>query len=168
MDVRPPLTRSVKRRMVAGFLAVPPAIGLAVFVGFLALHWLALLPYGASDPAGAATSLGLAVGILAFLVTVAGALPGVRWLAGRGRLPLRKLLLLGAVLGNMPLILIIVIATTVNLVAGTPERARALYGLAGNLARVAIGLGCGTLGAAVFWVIAIRGSELDGGDMKHQ
>lgn len=126
------------------------------------------MAYTLRDPVGAAASVGLAVGILALFVTVAGALPGVLWLAGRGRLPLRRLLFLGAILGNAPLILIIVVATTVNVVAGTPERGRELYGLAGNIARVAIGLGCGTVGAAVFWAIAIRKSELDGDDLKHQ
>jgi len=167
MNARPPLTRGVKRRMAAGFLAVPPAIGIVVFVGFLVLHRLGWLPYTLPDPVDAAAGVGLAVGILAFLVTVAGALPGVLWLAGRGPLPLRKLLLLGAALGNAPLILIIVGATIVNVVAGTPERGRELYGVAGNVARVAIGLGCGMVGAAVFWVIAVWGSELDGGEVSH-
>jgi hypothetical protein len=170
MEIRPPLTRRVKRRMAAGFLAVPPAIGIAVFGGFLVLHALGLLPYTLTDPVSAAASVGFAVGILAFLVTVAGALPGVLWLAGRGPLPLRKLLLLGAALGNAPLLLIIVVATIVNLVAGTPERGRELYGLAGNAARVAIGLGCGMVGAAVFWIIGVWRSEFDGqgsGDPQH-
>jgi len=164
-----PLLRRTKVRMLAGFVLVPPTIGLLTFVGFLLLHSLRVLPYsgGLVDPTGAAASVALAVGILAFLVTVAGALPGVLWLAGRGPLRLRQLLALGAALGNVPLLLIIVGATLVNLAAGTLERGRGLYDLDGTVVRVLIGVVCGTAGAATFWLVAVRGTELDEHDAAH-
>lgn len=155
--------------MLCGFVLVPPAIGMLTFVGFRLLHGLQVLPYGGAlvDPAGAAASIGLAVGILAFLVTVAWALPGVLWLAARGPVRLRQLLALGAALGNAPLLLIIVGATLVNLAAGTFERGRGLYDVDGNVVRVIIGVVCGMAGAATFWLMAVRGTELDDHDSAH-
>ena len=154
--------------MLGGFVLVPPTIGMLSFVGFLLLHGLGLLPYGAGlDPTQAAASLALAVGILAFLVTVAGALPGVLWLAARGPVRPRQLLALGAALGNVPLLLIVVGATLVNFAAGTLERGRGLYDLDGNVVRVIIGVVCGTAGAATFWLTAVRGTELDEHDSAH-
>jgi hypothetical protein len=163
MNAGAPLSLTVKRRMAAGFAVVPPAIACLAFLGFLALYSLGILPYGRGlmNPVGAAAGVGLAVGILACLVTIAGALPAVLWLAGRGPLPLSRLLLLGAALGNAPLALIIVGATVVNLIAGTPERGRDLYAVTGTIVRVAIGVLCGTAGAAMFWLVAVRGSELN-------
>ena len=53
------------------------------------------------------------------------------------------------------------VATVVNVVAGTPERGRGLYAVTGTLVRVAIGVFCGTAGAALFWLVAVRGTERD-------
>lgn len=155
--------------MLGGFGLVPPAIGLLAFVGFLLLYRLRVLPYsgGLIDPTGAAASVTLAVGILALLVTVAGALPAVLWLAGRGPLRFRQLLALGAALGNVPLLLIIVGATLVNLAAGTLERGRGRYDLDGTVVRLLLGVVCGTAGAATFWLVAVSGTELDEHDATH-
>jgi hypothetical protein len=163
MDAGAPLSLTLKRRMAAGLAVVPPAIAGLAFLGFLTWHSLGILPYGRGvmDPVRAAAAVGLAVGILAGLVTIAGALPAVLWLAERGPLPLSRLLLLGAALGNAPLALIVVGATVVNLIAGTPERGRELHAVTGTIVRVTIGVFCGTAGAAMFWLVAVRGSELD-------
>lgn len=150
-------------------MLVPPAIVILTLAGFLVLHDLQVLPYGGGgvDPTGAAASVAVAVGILAFLVTVAGALPAVLWLAGRGSLRFRQLLALGAGLGNLPLLLIIAAATVVNLLAGTLERGRELYEFDATAVRVLIGVLFGTAGATVFWVVAVRGTELEDHDPTH-
>jgi hypothetical protein len=74
---------------------------------------------------------------------------------------------LGGVLGNLPLLLIIAGASLVNLIAGTLERGQDLYDLDGNAVRVLIGLFCGTAGAATFWLVGVRGTELGEDDSRH-
>ena len=158
-------TRTLERRLllriVGGLAVVPPVIGVLTFFVFLALARIQVLPHTPSNPIHSARALGIAVGMLAAVVTALAAFPAVVLLGERGALPLPKLLRLGALLGNLPLVLIIVVATLVNLYSGTLDRGRDLYHPVGSFVRVMIGLACGLTGAAVFWFVSIRGTELD-------
>jgi MFS family permease len=157
------ISRSTSLRMLGGFVAVPPALGILGFFGFGLLESGGLLPYSGrlTNPTGAATGIGLVVSVLAFLMTVGGALPVVLHLSERGPLERKRLLVAGALLGNVPLALIIVGVTLVNLAAGTPERGRELYEIVPNLVRVLVGTFLGVSGAVIFWHIGVRDTELD-------
>jgi hypothetical protein len=115
------------------------------------------------DPVDAAVSLAIGVGIIALVVTLVGAVPAVVWMIGRGPLSLRKLLLLGAALGNAPFAIIVVSIIVAHLVSGTlsGDVGRLWYGLAGTVRAIALGLLCGVGSAAVFWAVAIRGTAAE-------
>jgi hypothetical protein len=151
------VSRATALRLLGGFLVVPPALGV---LGFFASG---LMDIGGrmANPAGAAAGIALVIDVLAFLVTVAGAVPVVLRMAERGPLDRNRLLLAGALLGNAPLTLIIVGATLVNLAAGTLERGRELYEILPNLARVFVGTFLGVSGALIFWHVGVRDTELD-------
>jgi hypothetical protein len=113
------------------------------------------------DSIDAAASFGMGVGILAVLMTIF-AMPVVAWLSGRGPLSLRKVLLLGAALGNVPLAFIIVAVVVTHPIGETlsGDVSRFWYGYPGLLQRVAIGLACRIGSAAAFWVVAVHGTEM--------
>lgn len=147
-----------------GFLLVPPVAGFLAFLGFpVLIHsgYGVLPPGNLADPAGAARGFGLGVGILAVGVTAFGVVPTVLWLRKRGPLSLRRVVVAGAALGNAPFALIVLIIVVVQLVNGTitPDVARLWYGLAGAVRSVLIGTFVGTASAAVFWAIAVRGTQ---------
>ena len=71
------------------------------------LWYTGMLSEGAPiDSIDAAASLGLGVGIIAVVMTICAA-PLVAWLASRGPLSFGRVLLLGAVLGNVPFAVIV-------------------------------------------------------------
>ena len=147
-------------RMIAGFTMAPAAatlIAVATYDGF----WHAgLFPQGAPlHSLDSAASLGAGVAILAVLMTVAAG-PSVVWLKAHGPLSLRRLLGLGAVLGNVPFAVIIVGIVATNAISGTlsPDISKYWYGLRGALVRVALGVICGMGSAAVFWLVAVCGT----------
>jgi hypothetical protein len=147
---------------VAGFAIVPPTAVVITLVTYDALWYSGMLPDGAPiDSLDSAASLGMGVGMLAVFMTAAGAVPGVFWLKRRRPLSLRTLLLLGAVLGNVPFAIIILGIVVVHLLSGTlsVDIARNWYGLFGAVVRTVIGLICGMGSAAVFWAVAVRGTK---------
>jgi hypothetical protein len=156
-------SRSTKVRVLLGVVSVPPALAVLGFFVFGVFEAAGLLPYGGrlSDSGSAGVGVGLVIGVLAFLVTVGGALPLVLQMAERGPLDRKRLLVAGALLGNVPLVLIIVGATLVNLAAGTLERGRELYEIGPNLLRALIGAVTGLTGASIFWFVGVRDTELD-------
>src|SRR5690349_19706140 len=135
------LERSTKLRLVFGFAVLPPSLALLSCFVFLVLEGAGALPDSGrlTNSTGAAVGVGLVVGILAFLVTVGGAVPVVLSRSEHGPLEKRWLLTLGAALGNVPLAVIMVSATLINLVVGTLERGRELYEIGPTLIRVVIG-----------------------------
>jgi hypothetical protein len=153
-------------RMMAGFIAMPPTAGLPVFAICTAL-WGAgypIFPGGMPANLFATTfSLGLGASVLAFLVTIFAALPSVGWLASRGRLPLRRLLVLGAILGNLIFALVLLGIAIVRVVSGPPSTpfADSWYGVMSAFRTILFGLVTGTVCASVFWAIAIHCTELD-------
>src|SRR5437667_10004873 len=129
-------------RMLAGFVVVPPTAVLITLTTYDALWHAGLLADGAPiHTLDSAASLGTGVAILAVLMTVVGVVPGVLWLMNRHQLSLRRLLLLGAALGNVPFAVIIVGVLVVQLMRGehAGDVGQYWYGLPGAVIRTAMG-----------------------------
>ena len=104
-------------RMLLGFAVVPFA---AVLISLAAyeLFWHAgLLPEGAPiHSVDAAQAMFAGVMIIAVPMTLIGTVPGVLWLNRKGWLTFGRLVALGAVLGNLPFVLILIGIILVQLV----------------------------------------------------
>jgi hypothetical protein len=157
-------------RLVAAFAVVPFVAGIVMFITSVGLWYLGAWVFEGNTPSdlmGAADiAVGLAwgVAIIGFVVTWGGALPAFLSMSARGPMSLRKVLLLGAALGNLPFPVIVVSILVVQLVNGTlsSDVARLWYGLYGTVRAIALGLLIGTSSAAVFWVIGVSGTMRDG------
>jgi hypothetical protein len=150
-------------RMLAGFAIAPVVAAAIALVAYQAFFNLGLFPSGASlDSMDHAASLGMGTLILAVLMTFA-AVPAVLVLREHRPLSLRRLLLLGAAVGNVPLTLIVagILLTQVAGGRSVIEASRLWEGLSGLLVRVAMGLVCGMGSAAAFWTVALAGVERD-------
>lgn len=99
------------------------------------------------DITAAARSVAIGAGLVAFVVTLFGALPAAVWLTKRKHVSLGLALLLGLAMGNVPM----VVGTAL---AGA-------YGIEGFVRGAAFSSLLGMTGAAVFWAIAIRGPQAD-------
>ena len=145
-------------RMLAGFAASPVAAAV-IAVGAYDLFWHAgVSPTGAPiHSLDAAASLGAGVFILAVPMTGVAAL-GVIRLNQRRWLTLGKLLLLGAVVGNLPFALIVVGVVALNPGVALREVSANWYGLFGALANIAMGVVVGAGGAATFWIVSVCGT----------
>jgi len=142
--------------MLVGFALIPPTAVLFTLVTYDLMFQTRLLPQGAPmDSLDSAESLAAGVGILAVVMTLLGAVPGVISLIHRRSLSLARLLILGAALGNVPFALIVLGVIALHAVRGTlsADIARYWYGLSGAAVRVAMGLITGTGSAAAFWFI---------------
>jgi hypothetical protein len=135
-----------------------------MFVLYLALWYSGVRVFEGTpiDPVDSAAALATGVGIIAIVVTIFGAVPAMTWLIRRGPLSLQTVLLLGATLGNVPFAMIVVAILVMHLVNGTlsTDVAGLWYGVHGSVRAIALGLLIGTISAAVFWVVGIRGTEL--------
>jgi len=156
-----PDTRHSGLRILAGLIIVPPTTVLIALAIYNLLWHAGLLPHGAPiDSLDDAISLGAGVGILATVMTCVGVIPGVVWLKTRRMLSLGRLLMLGAVLGNVPFVVIVIGIVAVHVASGTLSADIGQFwdGWSGAGVRTAMGLICGTGAAAVFWVVAVRGA----------
>jgi hypothetical protein len=94
----------------------------------------------------------LGMGLVSLLITIFAALPLFVWLRSRGPVPMGKTLISGALLGNVPLGIAVVLG-----VGGAPTDPFAFtYGRLGAIHTLGIGSGVGVTCAAVFWWIAGR------------
>jgi hypothetical protein len=156
-----PNTRLSGLRILAGLIMVPPTAVLIALATYDRFWHAGLLPQGAPiDSLDSAGSVGAGVGILATVMTCVGVVPGVVWLKARGTLSLSRFLMLGAVLGSVPFAVIIIGIVAVHLGSGTLSADIGQYweGWSGAGVRTAMGLICGIGSAAVFWVVAVRGT----------
>jgi len=147
--------------MLAGFGVVPPTAVLITLATYDGLWHAGLLPQGAPiDSLDSAGSLGIGVAILAVVMTVFGAVPAVVWLNRRQSLSLGRLLIAGAVLGNVPFALIVLGVVAAHAGSGTlsADIGRSWYGLSGAVVRTAMGLISGLGSAAAFWFVGVRGT----------
>jgi hypothetical protein len=127
--------------MLAGLAAAPVAAAVISVGVYDALWHAGLMPNGAPmHSVDAAVAFGAGVFILAVVVTGVPAVPGVLWLNERHSLTLGRLLVFGAVIGNLPFVLIVAGIIVANLGALNAEVARNWYGLPGALVRIAMGI----------------------------
>jgi len=95
--------------------------------------------------------------VAAVFVVILAALPAIAWLSRRGPITLGKALVSGAVLGNLPSVVILLLAAlTGNL--RLPESGSGL-GVLGMLRTAAFGAFVGTTCAFVFWLIVRRAPD---------
>ena len=152
-------------RLLAGCAVAPPCAALIALAAADALWYSGLLSGGVPiNTIDAAVAVGLAVGILAVVMTVF-AVPLVMWLNGRGPLSLRKILVVGAVLGNVPFAFIVGGVVLAHPLTDTLSGSvgQFWYGVPGAAGRIAIGLAAGMGSAAVFWGVALRGADVHSG-----
>jgi hypothetical protein len=139
------LTPSEEMRFLVG-VAVQPfvaaALGLIAFPVFLLDRNGQTLAGGSPDLADAAGSVAAGVGLVALVVTLAGALPTAVWLLKRRPIPLSESLAFGVGFGNLPFAFGAVMAGT--------------HGISGFIRGVAFSSLLGAAGGAVFWYIALR------------
>jgi len=141
---------------VIGFFLMPVAAALAAFVVF-ALPG-AFADVRVSNPIGMAVGMGLIAGVAAIFVTVFCAVPALVWLRRRGPVSLGHVLGAGAFLGNLPIAATSLLVFREQIAHGTPLRVTQSPETFIRL--IAAGTFVGIASAAVFWLIAIRGSAV--------
>jgi hypothetical protein len=137
----------------AAIMAVPLYAG---------MYAAGLLPRGAAiNSLDSALGLGSGVAFLAVIVTVFCAIPAVNWLNEHRVLSLKRLLVLGAVLGNVPLAIIVLVVLVVQTTKGgfSTHVGQYWYGLGGAAARLAMGTIIGVGSALVLWLVAIKSND---------
>jgi hypothetical protein len=141
-------------------LAVQPFVAaLLGFVIFPVVDYTGRALYGGrpADPLDAAISFAAGVGIAGLLITAFGALPTLAWLLKRGPVSKRQALISGAVLGNVPgLVIVGAIAATRMTQGAMPGLRELTYGPAGAVRAIVVGSFIGAASAAVFWRLAGR------------
>jgi len=139
-------------RLIAGLVVQPflaSGLAFAVFpVLLLDRSGRALAGGLPVDITDAARSVAIGAGLVAFFVTLLGALPTAVWLTKRKQVSLKEAVRFGLVFGNIPLIF-------GTLLAGS-------YGVGGFVRGMAFSSLLGVAGAAAFWAIAIRGEKFHG------
>ena len=153
-----PLAPRNHSRLFAGMALQPVVAALLGFVIFPlveATTWVVGHRGASVDLLDAAAAFAFGAALVAFFVTLLGVFPTVAWRLRRGPFTKPQILIAGLLLGNVPLI---VLATVASLNGEMPLGPRgALVGLR------ALGIGAlfGLTGAAVFWLVAVRGSIYD-------
>lgn len=142
-------------RLLLAFLCTPVVSALVGAVVMPAMT-------GGSAPVAASALMG---GIAGALVTLCGGVPAFWWLRRRGPISLAQTLCAGAALGNAPVALTLFgtgVYAVAHLAAGTISlhRLPVLEFLASVLGLLVMGTSLGTAAAAVFWFVAIRGTDL--------
>ena len=132
------------------YAAMTPKAEMRVLVGLVVQPFVAFAAASLVFPGPVA--LGAALG--AVFVVIVGALPAIAWLSRRGPITLAKALVSGALLGNLPMVVILLLsALTGNL--RVPEGGPGLGGL-GPFESAAFGAFVGVSCAFVFWLIVRR------------
>jgi hypothetical protein len=159
--------RSIVKLIGATALAplVAGAVTFLIFIG----QWYGRLgffpgsPY--SNPIEAAISVAAGVTVIAFMSTVTVALPLLVWRATRGPLSLLSVLSIGAIVGQVPFIVIVASIMVVQVVNGTLSWSVSdlWYGWYGTLRAFVLGLLIGPSTAMTFWLVGIRRTELTAG-----
>jgi hypothetical protein len=148
-------------RILLGFALVAPMAVLIAMATYELLWHGGFLPQGAPiHSVDAAQAMFGGLTIIAVPMTLIGAVPGVLWLNRKGWLTFGRLVALGAVLGNLPFMLIVGGIVVVQLGLGTPvaEIGRYWEGLAGFLVRTAMGVIAGAGAAVTFWLVGVCGT----------
>ena len=143
-------------RLFAGFVVQPFVAAALGFLCFPLVELSGRALYGGTtdDATRAAVSFAAGVGIVAFFVTLCGALPAVLWCLKRGRLTLKHVLLGAVGLGNVPFAIIVPLASATTSAPSGPG----WFWPAGAIRALVAGSLFGLVGGAVFWAISVRGT----------
>jgi hypothetical protein len=148
------LTAAEEMRLCAGFVVQPFVAGVAAFAGF------PFLMLGRAEswffyPTREAIAVALGTFMLAIGVTLVVAVPAALWVVKRRAVTFRRALLYGLAIGNLPFAIGAVLSglQRILLSASRPVEPWAAVGT------VLFGSLIGAAGAAVFWVISIRGRD---------
>ena len=163
MNPAPRVSPRTELRLVAGFALLPPAAGLLMFVTCLAMWSTGTWALEGSPGLDAALSLGLAIAVIALIVSAFGAVPAVVALIRRGPISFRTLVLVAIALGNVPFAIIVGAIVVTQLARGTlsPDVAILWLGWSGTIRAICLGTWLGAACAAVLWFVGIRGTELE-------
>ena len=130
-----------------------PKAEMRVLVGLVVQPFVAFAAASVAVPGPVA----LGAAVTAVVVVIVGALPAITWLSRRGPITLGKALVSGALLGNLPLVAILLLAAlTGNL--RVSESGSGL-GVLPALRSVAFGGFIGTACAFAFWLIVRRAPD---------
>jgi hypothetical protein len=130
-----------------------PKAEMRVLVGLVVQPFVAFAAASVAFPGPVA--LGAAVATV--FVVIVGALPAIAWPSRRGPITLGKALISGALLGNLPIVVILLLAAlTGNL--RVPESGSGL-GVLRMLRSAAFGAFVGMACAFVFWLIVRRAPD---------
>jgi len=149
------MTAKQEMRVLIALITQPFVAAIAAFALFPALDATAnaagVYRGRLTDPTGAAIAVALATAFAAVPVIILGALPAIAWLSRRGPLTLAKAICAGAVLGNAPAAVIVMLATLNGDAAASSGSLHALLQLLRVIAFGSlIGAACGTM----FWWMA--------------
>lgn len=155
------LTLAQERRVVAGLVAQPfVAFGVGFALFPLVEFVNRTLNRGRSgDMMDAAFAFAAGAAVVAFFVTIFAAAPTAVWSLRRGRVTFNQALGTGALLGNLPLAVILLLQALASSMSTPPPSSGGAAGLLlplGGLVTMALAAAFGMAGAAVFWLIVAR------------
>lgn len=152
MKNRRTISPGAEKRIFVGLLVQPFLAAVLTYMAFPLIEYTGRTLYGgrAGDSADAALALALGVGIAAAGITVVGVFPTVVWVIRRLDVTFGRTILFGVLFGNLPVAI-------GSLLAGS-------YGPIGLLRAAVIGTTLGISGAALFWVVALRGQTFGNGE----
>jgi hypothetical protein len=132
--------------------AMTPKAEMRVLVGLVVQPFVAFAAASLAFPGPAA----LGAAVAAVFVVIVGALPAIAWLSRRGPITLGKALISGALLGNLPIVVILLLAAlTDNL--RVPESGG--IGVLRMFRSAPFGAFVGMACAFVFWLIVRRAPD---------
>jgi hypothetical protein len=150
------LTQAQRLRVLAGFVVQPFTAAALGFVSFplIELTHPTLNGRQVAGTADGALAIAFGAAFAAVFVTAFGALPLAAWCVKRGPLTFRQLAAWGGLLGNLPFVVIIGLASI------TGNLTDQFWDPMSLVRAIIIGVAFGVAGAAVFWLIAVRGTPL--------
>jgi hypothetical protein len=159
------LSPAAELRVLLGLAVQPFVTALLAFVSFPVVEYTGRPLYGGRlvDPFDGAVSFAAGAGIAGLVMAVFGALPVLAWLLKRGPISRRQALIFGAVLGNVPGVLIVATLAARGLRQGAmPGLSELTYSPMGAVRAIALGSFIGAASAGVFWWIAGRHIGVEG------
>lgn len=137
-----------EKRLFLGLLVQPVLAAALTYIAFPVIDSTGRALYGGQGgDADAALSLALGVGFAAAVITIVAVFPTVVWVVKRIDVTFTQTVLFGALFGNLPVVI-------GSLLAGS-------YGPAGFVRAATLGTVLGVIGAALFWVVSLRGQTFD-------
>jgi hypothetical protein len=146
-------------RVIAALAVQPFVTGFLAFSTFPIIDYTGGALYGgrSADLLDAAISFAIGAAFAGFLITWLGAAPAFVWLRRRGPITRTKVFLSGAILGNVPAVLIVLsLAASRSSRGQIPDLDALMHGPAGAIRAIAFGSFIGVASAAVFWWVAGR------------